>query len=68
MQNKAATIVFLILIPLSAYAAPKVRDSSTVQVVTTTTRIHNSYTNNAFAYTDLMFTESNGKKIVYECV
>ena len=68
MKNKAATIIFLTFVPLTAYAAPKVKDSSTVQVVNTTTRIHGSFTNDAFAYTDLMFTESNGKKIVYECV
>jgi hypothetical protein len=68
MLNRAVKIVTLVLIPLSVIAAPKVKENVTLQVVTTTTRIHGAFTNDAFAYTDLMFTEFNGKKVVYECV
>jgi len=68
MLSRVAKIAFLIFIPLSALAAPKVKENVTLQVVTTTTRIHGAFTNDAFAYTDLMFTEFNGKKVVYECV
>ena len=68
MLNRAAFITLLVLIPLSAFAAPKEKGTVSLQVVTSKTRIHGSYSNNAFAYTDLMFTQVNGKKVVYECV
>lgn len=68
MLNRTVQIAVLVLIPLSAFAAPKVKENVTLQVVTTTTRIHGAFTNDAFAYTDLLFAQSNGKKVVYECV
>jgi len=68
MVNKAAKIALLILIPLSALAAPKARETVRLQVVTSKTRIHSSFANHVFAYTDLLFTQINGKKVVYECV
>ncbi len=68
MLKRAALLAFLALIPLSAFAMPKEKGSVKLEVVTARTRIHGSYSNNSFAYTDLLFTEINGKKIVYECV
>jgi hypothetical protein len=68
MLNRAAKVTFIVLISLSAYATPKERESTTFQVITSNTRIHGSSSGNIFSYTDLMFTEINGKKIVYECV
>jgi hypothetical protein len=63
MLNRAAKIAFLLLIPLSAFAT-----TTTLQVVTSKTKIHNSSGGNIFVYTNLMFTEVNGKRVVYECV
>jgi hypothetical protein len=68
MTSKAARIALLVLIPLSAFATPKARETITLQVVSSNTRIHGSFSNTAFAYTDIMFTTFNGKKVVYECV
>ena len=68
MFKRAAMIVFLVLVPLSTFATPKDKETIKLQVVTTKTRIHGSFSNNAFAYTDLLFTQVNGKKVVYECV
>ena len=68
MLNGAAKIAFLILIPLSVIATPKERGSTKVQVVTSRTKIHGTSSGNIFSYTNLMFTEINGKNVVYECV
>lgn len=68
MLNKIATIVFFVLIPLSVFASPKAKETVSVRVVTSKTRVHGTYSNNGFAYTDLMFTELNGEKVVYQCV
>ena len=68
MLNRTARIALLVLIPLSAFAMPKGRETITLQVVTSKTRIHGSFSRAAFAYTDIMFTTFNGKKVVYECV
>ena len=66
MLNQAAKIALLVLIPLSAFAMPKGRESITLQVVSSRTKIHSS-SRNIFSYTAIMFTEVNGKKVVYEC-
>ena len=68
MLNRAAKIAFLLLIPLSAFAIPKEKGSTTLQVVTSRTKIHGSSPGNIFTYTDLIFTEVKGKKVVYECI
>lgn len=68
MLKKTAIIAFLFLIPLSAFATPKGKETVSVQVVMSKTRIHRSFSNNVFAYTDLMFTQLSGKKVVYQCV
>ena len=68
MLNKAAKIAFLVLIPLSAFATPKGRETITLQVVSSKTKIHRSSSDNIFTYTDLMFTQVNGKRVVYACV
>ena len=66
MLNKAARIAFLALIPLSVFATPKGRETITLQVVSSKTKIHSS-SGNVFSYTDVMFTQVNGKKVVYAC-
>jgi len=66
MLNEAAKIAFLVLISLSAFATPKTRESITLQVVSSQTKIHSS-SGNVFSYTEVMFTQVNGKKIVYAC-
>ena len=68
MLNRAATIAFLILIPLSALAMPKEKGTTTLQVVTSKTKIHGTSSGNIFSYTELMFTQINGKNLVFECV
>ena len=67
MLNKSAKIAFLVLIPLSAFAMPKGRETITLQVVSSKTKIHSSSPGNIFSYTDVMFTQVNEKKVVYAC-
>ncbi len=67
MLHRAAKIAFLVLIPLSAFATPKGRETITVQVVSSKTKIHGSSSRNVFSYTDLMFTLVDGKNVVYAC-
>ena len=66
MLNKAVKIAFLALFPLSVFATPKGRETITLQVVSSKTKIHSS-SGNIFSYTDVMFTQVNGKKVVYAC-
>lgn len=68
MLSRVAKIALLILMPVSAFAIPKEKGSATLQVVTSKTKIHGSSPGNIFTYTDLIFTEVNGKRVVYECV
>jgi hypothetical protein len=67
MLNKSAKIAVLVLIPFSAFATPKGRETITLQVVSSKTKIHVSSPNNIFSYTDVMFTQVDGKKMVYAC-
>jgi hypothetical protein len=67
MLNRVTKIAVLVLIPLSAFASPKGKETS-IQVVSLKTKIHNSSSGSLFTYTNLLFTEVNGKRIVYECV
>jgi hypothetical protein len=68
MPNRIAKIAILLFIPLAVVAAPKEKGSTTIQVVTARTKIHGTSSGNIFTYTDLMFTQVNGKNVVYECV
>jgi hypothetical protein len=67
MLIKAAKIACFVLIPLGAFASPKERGTTKLEVVTARTQIHGSSSGNMFSYTNLMFTQVNGKKLVYEC-
>ena len=67
MSNRSAKLAVLLLTPLSVLAAPNGKVARTLQVSNSTTRIHGS-SGNAFSYTDLVFTQIDGKKLVYECV
>ena len=68
MLTRAAQIAFLVFISLSAFAMPKGREVTTLQVVTSKIKIHGTSAGTIFSYTNLMFTQVNGKKLVYECV
>ena len=67
MLKRGAKIVLLLLIPLAAFAGQKVRETTSVEVVSSNTRIHRTMSGTVFAYTDLMFIQAQGKKLVYEC-
>jgi hypothetical protein len=67
MLRICATIAFLVLVPLSAFANRKEKGTTKLHVVTARTQVHDSSSGDKFTYTDLMFTEINGKKAVYEC-
>ncbi|HWX39499.1 MAG TPA: hypothetical protein VNY09_09650 [Candidatus Sulfotelmatobacter sp.] len=67
MLNRSAKIAFFVLIPVLAFADPKEKGATKVQVVTARTQIHGSSSGNMFSYTNLMFTQVDGKKLVYEC-
>jgi len=67
MLKKAVKYVLLTLIPVVAVAGPKGRETTSMQVVSSNTRIHRTMSGDVFAYTDLMFIQTNGKKLVYEC-
>jgi hypothetical protein len=72
MFKRFAAIAFFVLIPLSVFATPKAKESKgketiALQVVSSKTRINSSSDRNIFTYTDLMFTQFNGKRLVYQC-
>jgi len=67
MLNRPAKIALLVLVPGCVFAGPKEKGTTKVQIVTARTQIHGSSSGNMFSYTNLMFTEVNGKKLVYEC-
>lgn len=67
MVRKSAKIAFLTLIPFCTFAGPKERGAAKLQVVTARTEIHGSSSGDIFTYTHLMFTQINGKRLVYEC-
>lgn len=67
MLSRPAKIASLLLVPCCVLAGPKEKGTTKVQVVTALTQIHGSSSGNMFSYTNLMFTEVNGKKLVYEC-
>ena len=67
MLNRSAKIALLVLVPCCVPAGPKEKGTAKVQAVTARVQIHGSSSGNMFSYTNLMFTEVNGKKLVYEC-
>jgi hypothetical protein len=67
MLNKVARIIFAVLIPIVAFATPKERETIDIQVVSSKTRIHGSSPRKVFIYTNIMFTQVNGKNVVYAC-
>ena len=68
MRNKLARIIFSVLIPITIFAAPKKKETIELKVVSSKTKIHNSPPGSIFIYTDIMFTEVNGRRLIYECV
>ena len=67
MPNNVARITLSVLIPFVAFAAPKQKETIELQVISSKTRIHGSSPGNVFSYTDVMFTQVNGKRLVYAC-
>ena len=68
MLNNTPKIVFLMLIALSAFATPKPRETITFRVVSSETKIQRSFSVHVFSYTNVIFTQVNGKRVVYGCV
>jgi len=67
-RDPAYPISILTTISYAVFAMPKERETIELQVVSSQAKIHGSFPNKGFRYTDVMFTQVNGKKIVYECV
>ncbi|HEV7968329.1 MAG TPA: hypothetical protein VGP19_12205 [Candidatus Acidoferrales bacterium] len=68
MIKRPAGIALLALIPLSAVAVRKLKETVTLRVVRSNTRIHRSSPHNIFSYTELIFAQGNGNRIVYPYV
>jgi hypothetical protein len=68
MLSKAAKITLLMFAPFSVIASPNGKATIQLQVDKATTRIHGSSSKSPFSYTDLIFAQIAGKKVVYECV
>lgn len=67
MLSRAARIMFFVLIPLFAFANQKERPTAQLEVFTVRTQIHSSSPGDMFTYTNLIFAQVNGKRLVYEC-
>jgi len=67
IRTRFAKIVLALLIPACAFANQKEKGTAKIQVVNARTKIHGSSSGNMFSYTNLVFAEVNGKKLVYEC-
>ena len=67
MFKKTAPIVFMILIACSAFAGPTRIENTSLQVVYTTSNIHNTSRTSLFSYTQRILAKVNGKNLVYEC-
>jgi hypothetical protein len=67
MLNTVARIAFAVVIPIVAFATPKVRETIELQVVSSQTKTHGSPPGEVFHYTDVMFTHVNGKNVIYAC-
>jgi hypothetical protein len=68
MLKNPAYIFFFVLIPLCAIAGPKERKTTTFQAVRVRTEIHGSSSSGKmFTYTNQVFAQINGRRLVYEC-
>ena len=67
MLKRISQLAALILIASSAFAAPKRSENTTLQVVFTTSNIHNTSRTSLFSYTQRILVKVNGKNLVYEC-
>jgi hypothetical protein len=61
-------LALAVIIPNVAFATAKQRETIELQVVSSQTKTHGSPPGEVFHYTDAMFTQVNGKNVIYECV
>ncbi len=61
-------LALAVIIPSVAFATAKQRETIELQVVSSQTKTHGSPPGEVFHYTDVMFTQVNGKNVIYECV
>jgi hypothetical protein len=66
--SRIALLIFIAINPICAFAAPKATGSITLQVVSSRTKIKRARSNITFSYTDVIFAQVEGKKLVYECI
>ena len=67
MRNKLAGAIVFILIPIAAFTASKGKENIEIKVVSSKTGVHNAFPNDVFSYTSVMFTQVDGKNVVYMC-
>lgn len=67
MLKNSASIFLFVCIPLCAIAGPKERATTTFEAVTVKTQIHGSSSGKMFTYTNQIFAQINGRRLVYEC-
>jgi hypothetical protein len=61
-------LAWAVIVASVAFATAKQRETIELQVVSSQTKTHGSPPGEVFRYTDVMFTEVNGKNVIYECV
>lgn len=67
MISRTARIAFFVFIPVFVFAKQKERPATQLEVITVRTQIHSSAPGDIFTYTNLLFAQVNGKRLVYEC-
>src|SRR4029077_561178 len=67
VRNKLAGALVFVLIPIAALTASKGKENIEIKVVSSKTGVHNSFPNEVFSYTSVMFTQVDGKNVVYTC-
>jgi hypothetical protein len=67
MLNNPVRIFFFVCIPLLAIAGPKEKKTATFEAVRVRTQIHGSSSGKMFTYTNQVFAQINGRRLVYEC-
>ena len=68
MRKILLRTIFLVLVPVIGFAAPKSKDATPImfQVISTRTQIHGRPPN-VFSYTDVIFARVDGKNTIFVC-
>jgi hypothetical protein len=68
MRKVLLRTIFLVLIPVIGFAAPKNKEAAPImfQVISSKTQIHGRPPN-VFSYTDVIFARVEGKNIIFVC-